>query len=100
MTPPPVALLLSEAELWIEGLGASMAPHLHMLQQEGMLVTRWNASLLRLICFIIGAAVLVSMVACRSGVPVLDTSAKPTQADGHDQRHRARARRHEPDREP
>lgn len=47
-----------------------------------MLVTRWNASRLRLICFIIGAAVLISIGACRSGVPVLDTSAKPTQADG------------------
>lgn len=47
-----------------------------------MLVTRCNASLLRLICFLIGAAVLVSIGGCRSGVPVLDTSPKPTQADG------------------
>ena len=47
-----------------------------------MVVNRWNTSLLRLICFLIGAAVVISISACRSGVPVLDTSAKPTQADG------------------
>jgi len=47
-----------------------------------MVVNRWNASLLRLICFLIGAAVVISIGACRSGVPVLDTSPKPTHADG------------------
>ena len=47
-----------------------------------MLVTRCNASVLRLICFLLGAAVLVSISGCRRGVPVLDTSPKPTQMDG------------------
>lgn len=47
-----------------------------------MVVTRCNRAVLRLICFLVGATVLVSIGACRSGVPVLDTSPKPTQADG------------------
>ena len=38
--------------------------------------------MLRLISFLVGAALLLSIGACRSGVPVLDTSPKPTQADG------------------
>ena len=46
------------------------------------MVNRCNASVLRLISFLVGVAVLVSIAACRSGVPVLDTSPKPTQADG------------------
>ena len=47
-----------------------------------MLVTRCNASMLRLICFLLGAAVLVTISACRRGVPVLDPSPRPAQADG------------------
>jgi hypothetical protein len=47
-----------------------------------MLVSRCVASALRLICLLIGASLLVSIGGCRSGVPVLDTSPKPTQADG------------------
>lgn len=47
-----------------------------------MLVTRWNGPALRLICFLLGAAVLMSIGACRRGVPVLDTSPRPTEADG------------------
>jgi len=47
-----------------------------------MLATRGSGPVLRLICFIVGAAVLVSITACRSGVPVLDTTSRPTQADG------------------
>jgi hypothetical protein len=47
-----------------------------------MLVSRCVASALRLICLLVGASLLVSIGGCRSGVPVLDTSPKPTQADG------------------
>lgn len=46
------------------------------------MVTRSSTAVLRLICFMVGAAVLIAIGACRSGVPVLDTSSKPTQADG------------------
>jgi hypothetical protein len=47
-----------------------------------MLATRCSGQVVRLICFLIGAAVLVTITACRSGVPVLDTSSRPTQTDG------------------
>ena len=47
-----------------------------------MLVTRCTLSLLRLICFLVGAALIISLGGCRRGVPVLDTSPKPTHADG------------------
>ena len=47
-----------------------------------MLVTPRTASLLRLIGFLVGAAVLISIGACRRGVPVLDPSPRPSQTDG------------------
>jgi len=47
-----------------------------------MLATRCSGPVVRLICFLVGAAVLVSITGCRSGVPVLDTSSRPTQTDG------------------
>lgn len=47
-----------------------------------MVVSRCIGSALRLICFLVGAALLVTLGGCRSGVPVLDTSPKPTEADG------------------
>jgi hypothetical protein len=47
-----------------------------------MVVTRCNGAVLRLICFMIGAAILVSIGACRRGVPVLDANPRPAQADG------------------
>ena len=47
-----------------------------------MLVTCCNRSVLRLICFLLGAGVLISISACRRGVPVIDTTPRPAQADG------------------
>ena len=47
-----------------------------------MLAIRGNGSVLRLICFLIGAAILVSIGACRRGVPVIDTTPGPAQVDG------------------
>jgi hypothetical protein len=46
------------------------------------LVSRCNGAVLRLICFLIGAALMIGIGGCRRGVPVLDTSPKPTQVDG------------------
>lgn len=37
---------------------------------------------LRLTCFLIGALALLSIAACRSGMPVFDPSDKPTTTDG------------------
>ena len=47
-----------------------------------MVLTRCNRSVLRLICFLLGAATLITIGACRRGVPVLDTTPRPAQADG------------------
>ena len=46
------------------------------------MVTHWNVSRLRLICFLVGAAALLSITACRSGMPVFDPSERPAQTDG------------------
>ena len=47
-----------------------------------MLVTLRTSSWLRLVGFLVGAAVLISIGACRRGVPVLDPSDRPSQTDG------------------
>jgi hypothetical protein len=46
------------------------------------LVTGFRSSRIRLICFIAGVAVLLSIAACRRGVPVFDPSPGVAQADG------------------
>ena len=45
-----------------------------------MLVSVWHSSTIRVV--LVGAVVLLSIVACRSGVPVIDTSPRPSQVDG------------------
>jgi len=45
-------------------------------------LTKFDTSTVRLICFAVGAVVLLSIAACRRGVPVIDTSPQPLQADG------------------
>ena len=46
------------------------------------LFSRCNSANMRLICFAAGVAVLLSIAACRRGVPVIDPSPGPAQADG------------------
>ena len=46
------------------------------------LVTYCNSSRLRLICFVAGAFALLSIGACRSGMPVFDPSERPATVDG------------------
>ena len=50
--------------------------------EEKMFAGRCHSSVLRLICFLIGAALVLSISACRRGVPVIDTTPRPSQADG------------------
>ena len=47
-----------------------------------MLVSAWNSSTVRIVCFLLGTVVLLSIAACRSGVPVIDPSPPPSQVDG------------------
>jgi hypothetical protein len=46
------------------------------------LPAKFDTSTARLICFAVGVVVLLSIAACRRGVPVIDTSPQPLQADG------------------
>lgn len=46
------------------------------------LVSAWHSSRVRILFFVVGTAVLLSIAACRSGVPVIDTSPRPSRVDG------------------
>ena len=61
------------------GFGVALA------QTDGVSKVMFNglhSSGLRLICFVTGVLVLLSIAACRRGAPVFDPSPRPAQADG------------------
>lgn len=47
-----------------------------------MLASDCTSSRTRTICFVAGAVLLLSIAACRQGVPVIDPTPGPVQADG------------------